>query len=1003
MIMKNLLICNWEKMQISFNISRIGLVFMKNVMLKILIILFIIMNTQFDGIAQIYKANPSNWLFLEGNVSATKQNIHKSEVQSLDSIVLKWSTPLISGQVQPLIGNIINNPRISENFIYAPNEIAAVMGERIVIINGTGKLAKIYNIPQQVVGVKGISLLLDTLSTDVNGSSNPCVMVTESMETSLDTLASSYIFTYDTKTDSIYINRRLTVDMRPYKPNIYASVKPFAGKKIDNEVMLYATVNTHTPKIPYPTPAYIPFLRGLVKFNINSLVSTYPMPDIGDDLDYRVTLGPEVNRFTPSISSDENNNTFVVLPTLPSIKDTITVANNITLPTLMNKPYLLGFDITGKTVKEKIAPRNFTQLQNGNRPLIRPYIVKLTDKKTGVEKPFVLVGEEYSGLDSSKGQSQLYLYTIDGDIITIPNSTVPPFVGEMNHYWSIATGNIDGNPWNDNEYYPNNPGNEIVLTQSTRDFAYPTNKLMILKYQENTVLPKPHPVNMYLRDFDTICTARVNGWVAAVNDIDANPDGKDEIFLVDGGTLKIMKMRDYNNPEFQEGRPFDTLFTHTFENQTIFSVEVADLEGDGKKDIVITTNDSTYVFGSIIPNSLKIIYPDRTIQQTPPETLCYGDTLQLKWINYTLSEQKVQIRFQKTVNSIPTWDTLEVIDNNVLNNFDTVTYKLVIDDRLSGKEGFFVISGFKNPRYIVDTTATFSFEIPRLIIDDKFTKNIYKVDDSLKISGTSKCVDSISLEISIDKKQWTNIQNLSLAKSNDFVFSVAIPCLPIFDIKSPDTTAILYTKIIYIRQNYLDSTAIYNIIIQPKHLAIVVEPCPTNCPTLNVNWDTLSSVAQCDSIYFLIAETLTDSLKPIGARAFNDGAFSWNLPSNLANNIRLRASCQSGCAMFDTLLVNVMPKYINIVSPNPFQPYKDVLDIVYKIPKPSNVSIKIIDQGNRVVKEIINNKHNLGNIIYCEKWDGLNTNNELVANGLYYILLELSDGTKDIYPVFVRK
>ncbi len=1003
MIMKYLLICNQKKMQINFNLSRIGLNFMKNAMKTILLILFIIVNTQFTGIAQIYRANPSNWLFLEGNVASTKQNIHKSEVQYLDSIVLKWSTPLITGQVQPLIGNIINNPKISDNFIYAPNEIAAVMGERIVIINGTGKLAKIYNIPQQVVGVKGLSLLLDTLSTNINGSGNPCVLVTESMETSSDTLASSYIFTYNTDADTILINRRLTVDMRPYKPNIYASIKPFAGKNVGNEVLLYATVNTHTPKIPYPTPAYIPFLRGLVKFNINSLISTYPMPDIGDDVDYRIPLGPEVNRFNPSIGTDANNNTFVVLPTLPSINDTLTVANNITLPTIMNKPYLLGFDITDRTVKEKIAPRNFTQYQNGNRPLIRPYIVNLTDKKTGTEKPFVLVGEEYSGLDSSKGQSQLFLYTIDGDIITIPNTTLPPFAGEMNHYWSIATGNIDGNFWNDNAFYPNNPGNEIVVSQSTRDFAFPSNKLMILKYQENTNLEKPHPVGMYLRDFDTICTSRINGWVAAVNDIDNNPDGKDEIFLVDGGTLRILKMRDYNNPEFQEGRPFDTLYTKTFENQTIFSVEIADLEGDGRNDIIVTTNDSTYVFGSIIPNSLKIIYPDRTIQQTPPETLCYGDTLQLKWINYTLSEQNVRIRFQRTVNSIPTWDTLEVIDNNVLNNFDTVTYKLVIDDRLSGKEGFFVISGFKNPQFIVDTTATFSFEIPRLIIDDKFTQNIYKVDDSLKIQGSSKCVDSVSLEISTDTMNWTNMQSISLSSGSDFEFSISIPCLPIFNPKSPDSTANIHTRIIYNRQNYLDSSSVYTIKIQPKYLAVNVEPCPTNCPTLKVNWDTLRSENQCDSIYFLIAETLTDSLKPIGATSFKDGAFSWNLPVNLANNIRLRASCESGCTMFDTILVNVMPKYINIVSPNPFQPYKEVLDIVYKIPKASNVSIKIIDQGNRVVKEIINNKPNLEDIIYCETWDGFNTNGELVANGLYYILLELSDGTKDIYPVFVRK
>lgn len=950
--------------------------------------------------SQIYPANPSNWLFTEGNVSATKQNPYPSFSQSFDSLVIKWSTPFISGEVQPLIGNIINNPKLNSNFLYSPNEMAAVMGNRIILINGTGKLAKTYEFPEFVRGVKSLNLLLDTLSTDIRGSNAPVLLLTESMETSYDSIAHTYIFGYDAKRDTIMIARRLAIDMRAYKPNIYASIKPFAGKLYGNQVQIYATVNTHTPELITQNPPFTPFLRGLVKFNLSSLSASFPLPDVGDDLDYRITLGPEVNKYQPSIATF-NNTTSLVLPTFPSIADSVNINNPVTLATRSNRPYLLGFDISDNTIKESIFPRDFRNIADGKRALVRPYFIDLTDEASE-ENTFLLVTEEYSGLEGSDGVSKLHLFTKEGDPITFPGDPVfPPIIGGKNHYWSIAVGNVDGAYWNEwSPFYPNNLGKELVVTQSTREFAFPTNRLMILRYKTNGDYEKPSPPNTFLNQFDTICTQRINGWVACVNDFDGHPDGKEEIFLVDGGTLKVLRLRYYNTEQFRLGRPFDTVFTHTFVNQTIFSVAVADLEGDSKNDIIVTTNDSTYVLGTVIPNSFALLAPKQ--QQRPPEMYCYGDTVRLRWTNFTLTEQSIQIRFQETKDSIPNGQPI-LIDKNVSNNNDEVIYNLRVDERLIGKEGFFIVSGNKNPNKNVDTTAILSFEMPRLNLDE-FTKTSYRILDEIVISGSTKCVDSISIEFSLTDSLWQNFGGAKIPTSDTFNLKAIIPCLDLFDCKKFDSTATLFARVLIHKYLYTDTSQTYTLNIKPAILPIVLEPCPTNCPTRRFTWDTLRLKAMgMDTLNFYFSASIGDSLGLIGSVPVDSIYFMWNLPYNLPDRIQLRVCGGNGCFRFDTVLVNASPKYINTVSPNPFRPNYGELEIVYTVPQDDFVTIRIIDQANRIVRVLVNDVPRKGNIIYCDKWDGYNSKHEPIANGMYYIWFEMSNGTKEIYPVFIRK
>jgi len=115
---------------------------------------------------------------------------------------IKWFSPVIKGDVQPLIGNIVHNPPIIANsplFPYSPNEIAAVVGDTLIILDGAGKLLDKFCVNKNDDfgnEVIGISALLDTSSGvgSQENSGRTLILGFESIEAErTDSLAVTYI------------------------------------------------------------------------------------------------------------------------------------------------------------------------------------------------------------------------------------------------------------------------------------------------------------------------------------------------------------------------------------------------------------------------------------------------------------------------------------------------------------------------------------------------------------------------------------------------------------------------------------------------------------------------------------------------------------------------------------------------------------------------------------------------------------------------------------------
>lgn len=982
-------------------------------------IVLLLISTIFIMNLEAQPPNYSTWHFKDGNLSATKRNNPGYMYQNIDSFIVKWSTPYISGDVVPLIGNIKSNSfsGVSDT---EPLEIVALMGDELILINGAGKLIKRQKLPSFALNVKSLTALFDSTDTGFSEYTRNTVLIgSESIEyfdpNKRDTLAHSYIFGYDTDMDSLKVVKRLSIDLREFKPNVSCSIKPFYGRRVNGKLMVYSIIDMEKPIINANNNQY-QYFRGFAQFYDDDINSVFPLPDVKDQKQFRFHIAGDVGLYQPSVKLLANNFAGALLPyqqinthedTLFKKYSVIEQLGGANYSTHADSNYIVGFNITNTGTASTFSPIPFTP--NGNRPIIRPVYAELTDANGTLSRNYMLVLEQYSGIDSSVGTAKIHLYNAAGSAITSGSRLpIPALTGSKNHYWSVAVGNVDGkitNFWE--KYYPNNRGNEIIITQSTKESVIPENRLFVMRYNNGNPIIKPTPSGDTLYPFDTIATSRVNGWLAAVSDIDLNDDGKDEILLVDGSKLMILRMRDYKDINFRLGYPFDTVMVQDFKKQTISNVSIADLEGDGKTDIIVTTFDSTYVLGSLISNTITMDCP----QKSGSSSFCVNDTIQLRWTNVIISQPKLRLKFERFVGGVEV-DTL-IIDDEIDNQNDTINYSFIAGLSLfegtnsSNISGRFILEGLVYPDKLYAESCIIEVDKPKLTITTILPDSIM-VGDILTLNGETKCAAVVSAYIfNSTTTEWDIIESTQI--NNDiYQLNYTIPCISDMFYCYESIMLEKYINLMFVTEinGIQDTLSINGFKVVPKFFDISIDPKLTADPSLIIRWDINSakSLLPCDKIGISASDDNGNTFNQISLVDINAGFYKWEVPYNISDNLIIRVCCDNyQCLRTDTAVSDVTPKYVNIIAPNPFNPNIETMEYVYKIDKSSNVTVKIFDQSNRLVKLLLNNASKNQDIVYTDRWDGTNENGLLVANGLYYLVFELPNGKREIHQVFVAK
>lgn len=993
------------------NISNCGRHYRKSARILLLALLMMIVG-EYSPISAQFSSSPARWHYPQGNSEGTRRVDLRSGSQSFDSLRVKWSTPLISGHVQPLIGNIVSNDKIFSNFPFAPNEMAAVVGDRIVVLDGRGKTIINEKMPSTLNGVIGVSALLDTNFVDPNFpfASPTVVLGLETIEAEReDSLAVAFIIGFNHNTKKMDIIRRFSMNLKDQaiQPNVSASLKPVYARKDGDDFMLYAVFNMSQPSIGNEFFVEAPFLRGITQFNTSNEISTFPLPDIGDDITSRVTLGPEVSFAQPSQTSRIDGKNVMMLPSFPTPNLNDIIPNDITSGgTAPNTPYVTSFDLTNPFLLEDFPLLDMSTIAKGSRPRVRPMFVNLHDNAT-TDSMFVLILEEYNGRDGSNGKAMIHLFDLNGNQITSPeNINEPPylppsFAGGSNHYWSVGIGEIDGNSSNSwGPHFPNNYGNEIVVTQSSKEFAFAGSRLSILRYYSGPEINKPSPPGEYLFALDTIASQKINGWVAAVNDFDGNlADGKDEIFLVDGSDVIVLRMRNYLSTEFRLGMPFDTVLTLSFPNQTISNLAIADMDGDGLNDMVVTTFDTTFVLGSPLRQTIAVTEP--RYYNTPATDYCPLDTVRIKWTNIT-GTGKAHLIFVETIGGLPNpFSKIDTIAYDIPNMLDEEEYIYIVDDKVLGKSGFFIVASAANPTRNYDTTTIMNFHNPNLIVDNLQGVTYYSGAE-FYVSGKASCADSVRFDFSYDGLSWETLSIGEVMPDDSFAVYTKLPCLDMFNCSSADKDSVIYAKVYAIRGNYYDSTLAIKLKVLPSPFPVVWDSCKSNCPTLEFKWQTTDFQFQCDTVVVSVSADFGRTFTEVAVLPAMQSGYTWLIPRNLPDTVMLRFCCQNSCIRTDTLIGGIQPSYIQTVSPNPVRG-NEIMEVVYYLPMETNVTIRIYDQSNRIVSELVKSQSRLANTYYCDRWDGRLPDGSPAANGMYYISLELSDGSREVYPVYIRK
>ena len=455
--------------------------------------------------------------------------------------------------------------------------------------------------------------------------------------------------------------------------------------------------------------------------------------------------------------------------------------------------------------------------------------------------------------------------------------------------------------------------------------------------------------------------------------------------------------------------PFDTVFAKEFKNETISNVAIADLEGDGLLDVIVTTYNKTYVIGSLLKGTLKIVEPK--IQYNPPQEYCLGDTLQIKWENLIKTESPVNIKFIELDDNLNPINTIIVADRkiNSQQSFDTVIFNYYVDTLLAGKTGYFRVELSDHLNVVWDVTSIIKLNKPSFNITS-FPLPPYHSGDEVQIVGSAICVDSVSVEYSYDDIDWTLLSSAVVDENGSFVFDAVLPCPSYFNCTPPDSGSLVNFRYITSRAIVtdtssiiqLDTSQIYLIPLLPQTFPIEWDVSTTADPTKYFKWDTSLFKFQCDTVSFLISTdrfNYTEMARIPGA----DGFYKWNLPTELPDTIIIRFCCENSCIRTDLPLMNFNPKYIEIVAPNPFNPPSETMEVVYSVPIETNVTIRIFDQSNRFVAEIVKDQPRMPKTIYCDRWNGYRWDGATADNGMYYLVIDLSKGTKEVYPVFIRK
>jgi Mg-chelatase subunit ChlD len=92
-----------------------------------------------------------------------------------------------------------------------------------------------------------------------------------------------------------------------------------------------------------------------------------------------------------------------------------------------------------------------------------------------------------------------------------------------------------------------------------------------------------------------------------------------------------------------------------------------------------------------------------------------------------------------------------------------------------------------------------------------------------------------------------------------------------------------------------------------------------------------------------------------------------------------------------------------ICYPNPFDPAVTTARFKYRLERSGNVTVRLYDVANRLVREILGGDQYIGATMGIADWNGRNESGDIVANGVYFYIIESSSGERAVGKIAVLR
>ena len=571
--------------------------------------------------------------------------------------------------------------------------------------------------------------------------------------------------------------------------------------------------------------------------------------------------------------------------------------------------------------------------------------------------------------------------------------------------WRIVTGDIDKGSSGSNRYYLNNFGNELIGAWSLpEEREMSANWLYV--FRRNEQISPDTPVALFARQFFI-------GRLMAAGDLITNQlpgiDNRErqEVVIADHDSISILEMLDYNDPSSAfvnppanpaEARYFRTLRTFHLDSRVV-AAAIADIEGDGHNDLIVSTEGYTYAIGLRTQIPFGRLAADK-------QAYCKGDSITVSW-NRAVGggETGVRVRLVGPDTRVLAQGRVRTPSTDALNpgiGPDTIrvktdplppgTYRVRVEDMAIDS--------------LYEESPSFTVNQPVITPVEVDTGSSLRFGSTIRLATTLACADAALLLRSTDAgSHWDTLRDVSM--SGDRVeASQSLDCQSWCGDQQGVTALYRFID----TRGYASSDTVSLALAAPGRRLGLSPGDSSRARRRTITWK--SDDFHCQNLTLsIIGQEKTVTIPNVPASALE---YPIEVPEEIVGSVTVRLCCEeqtaSSCeyALSPAFEVNKLPEG-NYVAPNPFNPNDPSIAsgngaaIVYRLKVTGNVTITIFDASRTVARRLMEGVEMEGGKRQIAFWDGRNSRGDIVANGTYICVIESGSDERIVLPILVMK